>query len=228
MTAISAAQNLDSAPKVRQRTLGWYLHRARYEPTRAVVVLLALLRGHWYKRYYRLRGIRFSAGANFRVFGGLHVRGPGEVVLGDNIVVGQKVTVWTYDSSAKIALGDNVMMEGTRIRCMHQIVIERDCILGEANITDSDFHGIPVRRIRHSRPVRSAPVHIAENVWITPSAAILAGTRIGKNSVVGCLAVCTREYPENVIIMGNPAKPIAPIAGAPPLGGGGRSGAPVP
>jgi acetyltransferase-like isoleucine patch superfamily enzyme len=173
-----------------------------------------LLRGHWYKRYYRLRGVRFRAGSNFQVFGALHVRGPGEVVFGDNIIVGQRATASTHDAGARIIVGDNVMMEGTRFRCMTEIVIGRDGILGEANITDTDFPGIPVGRHSRSAKVRTAPVHIAENVWITPSAVILAGTRIGKNSVVGCLAVCMREYPENVIIMGNPAKPIAPIAGA--------------
>jgi acetyltransferase-like isoleucine patch superfamily enzyme len=213
MTAIPAAQNLDAMPRVGQRTVRWYLHRVCNEPTRAVVVLLALLRGQWYKRYYRLRGLRFRAGSNFRVFGGLHVRGPGEVVFGDNIVVGQKATPWTYDPAARIVIGDDVMMEGTKFRCLREIVIGKDCILGEATITDSDFLGVPHGRRSDCAPVRTAPVHVAENVWITPGAAILAGTRIGKNSVVGCLAVCTRDYPENVIIMGNPAKPIAPISG---------------
>jgi acetyltransferase-like isoleucine patch superfamily enzyme len=225
MTAI-AAQNLDSVTAVGRRDLRWYLRRARSEPARAVVVLVAMLRGYWYKRYYRLRGVRFRAGSSFRVFGALRVRGPGEVSFGDNIIVGQRATFVTYDAEAKIIVGDNVMMEGTRIRCMREVVVGRDCLLGEANITDSDYHGIVGGRRSDSRPVRTAPVHIADNVWITPGAAILAGTRIGRNSVVGCLAVCMRDYPENVIIMGNPAKPIAPIAGATAAGAAPKSPAP--
>jgi len=63
-------------------------------------------------------------------------------------------------------------------------------------------------------PVRVAPVHIGENVWIAQGAAVLAGTRIGNNSVVSFGAVCIREYPENVIIMGNPAKVIARVPGS--------------
>ena len=231
MTAIPAAQNLDHlAPVAAPRTLRWYLDRARNEPTRALVVLIALLRGHWYKQYYRARGIRFRAGSNFRVFGGLHVRGPGEVVFGNNIVVGQTATPWTHDPSARIVVGDNVMMEGTRFRCSREIVIGRDCILGEATITDSDFQGVRNAPRTNAKAIRTAPVHLAENVWITPGAAILAGTRIGKNSVVGCLAVCTRDYPANVIIMGNPAKPIAPIAGVSQLDAGANTnpGEPVP
>jgi acetyltransferase-like isoleucine patch superfamily enzyme len=98
---------------------------------------------------------------------------------------------------------------------MCEIVIDRDCILAEASIMDSDFHSVHVDRRSDSAPVRTVPVHIAENVWISQGAAILAGTRIGKNSVVGFGAVCMREYPANVIIMGNPAKPVAPVPGAP-------------
>jgi acetyltransferase-like isoleucine patch superfamily enzyme len=55
-------------------------------------------------------------------------------------------------------------------------------------------------------------VHLDENVWIGERAALLAGTRVGKNSVVGFGAICMRGYPENVIIVGNPARVSAPIA----------------
>jgi acetyltransferase-like isoleucine patch superfamily enzyme len=56
-----------------------------------------------------------------------------------------------------------------------------------------------------------SPVHIGENVWIADRAGILPGTQIGENSVVGFAAVCYREYPANVVIVGNPAKVASPI-----------------
>jgi acetyltransferase-like isoleucine patch superfamily enzyme len=59
-----------------------------------------------------------------------------------------------------------------------------------------------------------AAVHIGENVWISDRAGILPGTRIGENSVVSFGALCGREYPANVIIVGNPAKVAAPIPGS--------------
>jgi acetyltransferase-like isoleucine patch superfamily enzyme len=225
MSAIPTSRDLGSAAPQAERTSSWYLNRALREPGRAAAVLLALLRGHWYKGYYRLRGVRFRAGEDFRVFGSLSVRGPGEVVFGDHVVVGGKATPWTHDPNARIVVGDNVMMGATRFGCVCEIVIGRDCILAEASIMDSDFHSVHVDRHSDTAPVRVAPVHIAENVWISQGAAVLAGTRIGKNSVVGFGAVCMRAYPENVIIMGNPAKVVAPVPGTGAVGAGATAAA---
>ena len=213
MTAIPATSDVGAIATAGRRTYSWYFSQARRDPRRALVVLLALLRGHWYKRYYRLRGVRFRAGSNFRVLGSLKVRGPGEVIFGDNVEV-ERATPFTYDAKARIIVGDNVLMGATRFGCKSEITIGRDCILAEASIRDTDFHSIHVNRRSETAPIRTAPVHIAENVWVCQGAAILAGTRIGRNSVVACGSVCMREYPENVIIMGNPAKPVAPVPGA--------------
>ena len=213
MTTIPVSPHSDGAPPLPRRTASWYLARARQDPGHALAVLLAIVRGHWYKLYYRFRGVRFRAGINFRVSGSLHVKGPGEVIFGDNVVIGGRATPWTHDSSARIVVGDNVMMQSTRFGCAQEIIVGRDCILAEASIMDTDFHSVHIDRHSDSAPVRVAPVHLAENVWICQGAVILAGTRIGKNSVVSCGSVCLREYPENVIIMGNPAKPIAPVPG---------------
>ena len=212
MSAISAPEHLRGMESSGKRAFSWYLGRVFREPGHAVFVVLALLRGHWYKRYYPLIGVRFRAGANFRVTGSLRVRGPGEVIFGDNVQV-ENATPFTYDVNARIVVGDNVLMGATRFGCAREIVIGRDCLLAEASIADTDFHSTHVNRRSESAPIRTVPVHIAENVWICQGATILAGTRIGKNSVVGCGAVCMREYPENVIIMGNPAKPVAPVPG---------------
>ncbi len=61
--------------------------QALAEPDKALGVAWALLKGYWYRGFYRLRGVRFRAGRNLRVFGRLSIRGPGEVVFGDNVVL---------------------------------------------------------------------------------------------------------------------------------------------
>src|SRR5689334_12669686 len=109
MTAVSAPQEIATAPKPYRRSWSWYWSNARKDPRRAVSVLLSLLRGHWYKRYYRLRGVRFRAGSNFRVIKGLRIRGPGEVIFGDNVEV-ENATPFTYDVNARIIVGDNVLI----------------------------------------------------------------------------------------------------------------------
>lgn len=176
------------------------------EPAKAIRVGLALLRGSWYKAWYRLTGKRFRAGRNFRVFGSLRVRGPGEVVFGHDVVVLGHVTPWSHSARARIVVGDRVMLGDTRFGCMQEITIGNDCLLARCSIMDTDFHSVRADRRFADAPVRVMPVHIADNVWIGQEAGILPGTRIGVNSVVSFGAVCAREYPANVVIIGNPAK----------------------
>src|SRR6185369_1556591 len=86
-------------------------------------------------------------------------------------------------------------------------------------IADSDFHPLePAQRLVDAkalapfykdRPPRpkliTAPVVIADNVWIGMNAVILKGVTIGENSVVAAGAVVTKSVPANVVVAGNPA-----------------------
>jgi hypothetical protein len=180
--------------------------RAIHEPGKAFRVGLALLRGGWYKAWYRLTGRRFRAGRNFRVYGSIHLRGPGEVVFGSDVVVLGHSTPWTHSSEARIVIGDRVMVGDARFGCMEEITIGDDCLLARCSIMDTDFHSVRADRRLPGAPVRVMPVHIANNVWVGQEAGILPGTRIGENSVVSFGAVCVREYPPNVVLVGNPAK----------------------
>lgn len=199
------------------------LRRARREPRRAVAAGWALLKGHLYRAYFRLRGLRFQAGRNLRVFGSISLRGPGEVIFGDNVVVYGRTTPWTYTPEARILVGDNVILGRAEFGCVREIVIGRDCIVGRCSIMDTDFHSTRADRRAPGAPVRVAPIHIGANVWVGQNAGILPGTRIGENSVVSYGAVCAREYPPNVVLAGNPAK----VAGKIPASGeslGGNEG----
>jgi serine acetyltransferase len=51
----------------------------------------------------------------------------------------------------------------------------------------------------------TVPVRIEKNVWIGDSAIVCKGVRIGKNSIIGAGSVVSRDIPENVIAVGNPA-----------------------
>lgn len=159
-----------------------------------------------------MRGIRLETGANFRIAGQLIIRGPGRVVFGDNVLIDGVVTPWTYSVDAVISVGSDSYVNGTRFGCQREIRIGDRAILGDARILDTDFHS--TRRNRHDpeAPIRVAPVHIEENVWIGAAVGILPGTTIGRNSVVGFGAVCAGSYPTDVIIAGNPAAVVRPIS----------------
>src|SRR6266550_1183512 len=86
-------------------------------------------------------------------------------------------------------------------------------------IFDSDFHPLePAQRLidaqalapyfknRPPRPkLKTAPVKIADNVWIGMNATILKGVTIGENSVVAAGSVVTKSVPPNIVVAGNPA-----------------------
>jgi acetyltransferase-like isoleucine patch superfamily enzyme len=213
-TAILTAQE-SRAPARSRATVA---RLALQQPAKAASYGFALLKGYWYRAYYRARGRRFSAGRRFYVFGSLVVRGPGEVIFGDNVVIWGSVHPWTYSTDARIIVGDNVMMSGTRFGCVQEIRIGRDCILADASIRDTDFHSTRADRRSAAAPIRVAPVEVGNNVWIAACAVLLPGTQIGENSVVGASAVCMRSFPPNKVILGNPAKvamPIPSIDGSP-------------
>jgi acetyltransferase-like isoleucine patch superfamily enzyme len=185
--------------------------RVRAEPWRAISAARALAAGYACRGLYRLLGRRLRAGRNLRVFGWLSVRGPGEVILGDDVVIRGRVTLWTYAPDARIVVGDAVNMSGTAFGCVREITIGRLSIVARAQIRDTDFHSLAANRRSPDAVVRVAPVCIGDNVWIADRVGILPGTRIGENSVVSFGALCGREYPANVVIVGNPAKVAAPI-----------------
>ena len=184
-------------------------------PGRTMSGAIALCRGQWYRLKYRALGRRFRAGRNFRVYGKLDVRGPGEVVFGDNVAVIEHSRPWTYTRQARIVVGDNVLIGSTRFGCAQEIVVGEWCQLAESYIMDTDFHRVESDRRTSSLPPRVAPVRIGSNVWIAHYVGVLPGARIGDNSVVSFGSVCSREYPPNVILIGNPAKVAAPVPGAP-------------
>jgi maltose O-acetyltransferase len=186
------------------------------EPRQSTSNVMALLRGHWYRVKYRLSGRRFRAGRRLHVYGRLDIRGPGEVIFGDNVAVVDRARPYTHSREATIRIGNNVIIGETQFGCMKEIVVGDYCQLAMAYIMDSDLHSTRVGE-RHdaSATVRVAPVHIGENVWVAHFAGILPGTTIGRNSIVSFGSVCSsREYPENVVLVGNPARVSAPVRGS--------------
>lgn len=55
------------------------------------------------------------------------------------------------------------------------------------------------------------PITIGKNVWIGSHATVLAGVKVGDNSVVAAGAVVTKSVPPNVVVAGVPAKIVREI-----------------
>lgn len=194
--------------------------RAVRNPGSAIAYVRASAKGWGYKIFLPLTGQRFRAGRRFRVFGSLSVRGPGQVIIGDDVVIWQTVTPWTHSREAVLTIGNATALSGTRFGCAKRITIGNRGIIAECRIMDTDFHALSANRHDPDEPIRTLPVEIADNVWIAVNAVLLPGTRVGENSVVAVSAVCSGNYAANTVIMGNPARGAAAIPQSAKAGSG--------
>src|ERR1022692_3366992 len=52
----------------------------------------------------------------------------------------------------------------------------------------------------------TAPVIIADDVWIGARAIILPGVTVGSGSIIGAGAVVSKDVPPGAVVVGNPAR----------------------
>ncbi|PCE62933.1 sugar O-acetyltransferase [Sediminicola luteus] len=52
----------------------------------------------------------------------------------------------------------------------------------------------------------SKPVYIGDNVWVGGQVVICPGVTIGNNVTIGAGSVVTKDVPDNVLVLGHPAK----------------------
>jgi len=178
-------------------------------PGKIIGYCASYLVGAYYRFKYQFVLNKASFGRNIRIRGKLIIKGPGKVVFGDDILIdgrGHPVTPFTHSDDAKIIIGSQSFLNGTRFGCQCEIVVGPCAILADARIMDTDFHSTMIDRWSESAPVSVAPVKIGTNVWVAGQAAILKGVTIGDNSVIAFGAVVTNPIPADAVAAGNPAK----------------------
>ena len=116
------------------------------------------------------------------------------------------ISCWTSKQQAgEILIGHRCLISpGTTITSAESISIGNDCMIAaNCYISDSDWHGL-YNRIRPFRC--TAPISLANNVWVGYGSIIQKGIRIGENSVIAAGSVVTTNVPANSVYGGNPAK----------------------
>lgn len=126
------------------------------------------------------------------------VRGQVELMRGTKVVVNE---------SAQFEMGDHSYIHcNSTVTCFEHISIGKDCAISwNTNILDGNSHDLTVEGV--DRPW-SAPVAIADNVWIGTGALVLSGVTIGSGAVVGAGSVVTKDVQDRTVVAGNPAKVI--------------------
>ena len=124
--------------------------------------------------------------------------------------VGENFTLWTPLQGVhfdKVKTGNNVaIMSNCLMMASGGITIEDNTMLAANVQLISNNHDLDNRPV-----ITCLPIHIKKNCWIGAGATILRGITIGENSVVGAGSVVTKDVPDNVIVVGNPAKIIKKI-----------------
>lgn len=119
------------------------------------------------------------------------------VDYGVNIHIGQNFYA-NYDpimlDVAPITIGDNVLF-GPRVS-----------LLTPGHPMDAD--------IRNSGVEYAQPITIGNNVWLGGYVTVLPGVTIGENTIVGAGSVVTKDLPDSVIAVGNPAHVLRPLTAA--------------
>jgi acetyltransferase-like isoleucine patch superfamily enzyme len=104
-----------------------------------------------------------------------------------------------------IDIGDYALIcPGVRIDSASGVRIGAGSMIAAgAYLTDADWHGLYDR----TRLIgATAPIELAENVWIGDGAVVCKGVQLGRNAIVGAGAVVTRNVPADVVVAGNPAR----------------------
>lgn len=130
---------------------------------------------------------RIYIGKNVRIFPHLRIEthNKGKIILNDNVAIGQNVHI---TSAAELSIGKN------------------STILANTFITniDHDYSEIDKHILDQKMIVKETD--IGENCFIGIGVAIQAGTKLGKQCIVGSNSVVRGEFPDYCVIVGSPAK----------------------
>ncbi|MEN3324717.1 sugar O-acetyltransferase [Mariniflexile soesokkakense] len=115
------------------------------------------------------------------------------------------------DYGSNIKAGKNLFMNfNCCILDVAQVTIGDNCMFGPHVQIYTATHPLEFKA-RNSGKELGFSITIGNNVWIGGNATICPGVTLGNNVVVAAGSVVTKNFPDNVVIGGNPAKIIKTI-----------------
>jgi len=120
----------------------------------------------------------------------------------------------TYSKYMGVNFGQNVRITGTPLFGSEPYLIT---IGDDVTITDGvTFHthdgGVGVLRAKYPGLDIIKPVTVGNNVFIGSHATLMPGITIGNNVIIGAGSLISRDIPDNVVVVGVPAKIIKTLA----------------
>jgi maltose O-acetyltransferase len=125
----------------------------------------------------------------------------------------QGVNIWISepfycDYGYNIHFGDNVYINlNCTILDVNKVIIGNDVLIGPSVEIYTAAHPMGWEE-RATRIEYGKPVTIGNNVWIGGNTTICPGVKIGDRTVIGAGSVVTKDIPDDVLAVGNPARVI--------------------
>ena len=128
------------------------------------------------------------------------------VSLGRWSWIGHDTKVRAHEGSVVIG-AKTVLGQECTISAFQHVSIGSECILADrVMLIDFDHTTSDVERPIRRQGIYKRSVRVRNNVWIGYGACILRGVTVGDNSIVGSLAVVTRDVDEDAVVGGSPAR----------------------
>jgi acetyltransferase-like isoleucine patch superfamily enzyme len=146
------------------------------------------------------QGIAIGRGVELAIYG--------ELIVGENVILSDGCSL-QVGPRARLMIGNRVFLgRGSVIAAHESIEIGDDTIIAEhCSVRDQDHQLLPEARLRLvETQALTAPVILAENVWLGAGARVLRGSHIGSGAIVGANAVVRGEVPARVVVAGIPAR----------------------
>lgn len=107
-----------------------------------------------------------------------------------------------------VSIGDRTVLgQECTISAFQHVSIASQCILADrVMLIDFDHATNDVERPIRDQGIYKRDVRVGNNVWVGYGACLLRGVTVGDNSIIGSLAVVTRDVEENAVVGGSPAR----------------------
>ena len=108
----------------------------------------------------------------------------------------------------RLCIEDNVWIgQGLHLNCARSVIIHKNALISSyVYISDLDHDYTDVEKPVGIQPLIIQSVEIGEQAFIGTGVKILAGSKIGKHSIIGANSVVTYEIPDYCVAAGIPAK----------------------